>query len=72
MNNFLISLREVVEFLENDKNCSEELKKEVLVTLDEIQAKDGRKWVATLNKDKYYIDEYNEHNDFVKTYTFKI
>lgn len=71
MSKIFISLREVAEFLENNKNCSEELKKEVLVTLDEIQAKEGRKWVFTPIDNKYFIDEYNEYNDFVKMYIFK-
>lgn len=71
MSKIIISLKEVSEYLSEDTKCSKEKRQEVIDTLQEIEAKEGRKWIFTPDRNRYYIDEYNEYNDFVKTYTFK-
>ena len=71
MSKIIISLKEVYEYLSEDTKCSKEKRQEVIDTLQEIEAKEGRKWIFTPDRYRYYIDEYNEYNDFVKTYTFK-
>lgn len=71
MSKIIISLKEVSEYLSEDTKCSKEKRQEVIDTLQEIEAKEGRKWIFTPDRYRYYIDEYNEYNDFVKTYTFK-
>jgi hypothetical protein len=71
MSKIIISLKEVSEYLSEDTRCSKEKRQEVIDTLQEIEAKEGRKWIFTPDRNRYYIDEYNEYNDFVKTYTFK-
>ena len=71
MSKIIISLKEVSEYLSEDTKCSKEKRQEVIETLQEIEAKEGRKWIFTPDRNRYYIDEYNEYNDFVKTYTFK-
>lgn len=70
MSKIIISLKEVSEYLSEDTRCSKEKRQEVIDTLQEIEAKEGRKWIFTPDRYRYYIDEYNEYNDFVKTYTF--
>ena len=70
MSKIIISLKEVYEYLSEDTKCSKEKRQEVIDTLQEIEAKEGRKWIFTPDRYRYYIDEYNEYNDFVKTYTF--
>jgi hypothetical protein len=70
MSKIIISLKEVSEYLSEDTKCSKEKRQEVIDTLQEIEAKEGRKWIFTPDRNRYYIDEYNEYNDFVKTYTF--
>lgn len=70
MANILISLKEVAEYLENIENTPPETKKEIIGTLYQIEEKEGRKWTFTPIKGKYYIDEYNQYDDFVKTYIF--
>lgn len=70
MSKIIISLKEVSEYLSEDTKCSKEKRQEVIDTLQEIEAKEGRKWIFTPDRYRYYIDEYNEYNDFVKTYTF--
>jgi len=69
--NIIISLKEVETLLLNDAVCTKDRREEVLSTLFEIDSKEDRKWVFTDDKKRYYIDEYNQYNDFVKTYTFK-
>lgn len=71
MNKLFINIKKVEEFLSEEKDCRQELKEEVLSTLKEISTKEGRKWIFSLVDNKYYIDEYNEYNDFVKTYIFR-
>mgnify|MGYP007040713118 CR=1 FL=1 len=66
----LVSLKEVTEYLESIENTPSETKKEIIDTLYQIDQKEGRKWTFTPTRGKYYIDEYNQYNDFVKTYTF--
>jgi hypothetical protein len=70
-NNVIISLKEVETLLLNDAVCTKDRREEVLSTLSEIDSKEGRRWIFTDDKKRYYIDEYNQYNDFVKTYTFK-
>lgn len=70
MANILISLKEVAEYLENIENTPQETKKEIIDTLYQIEEKEGRKWTFANIKRKYYIDEYNQYDDFVKTYMF--
>lgn len=70
MANILISLKEVQECLERIENTPQETRKEIIDTLCQIDEKEGRKWTFTPIKGKYYIDEYNQYDDFVKTYTF--
>jgi hypothetical protein len=72
MSSILISFQEVDKFLLDDERCTQELREEVVGTIDDIDAKEGRRWAFTPIKKKYYIDEYNEYNDFVKTYTFRL
>jgi hypothetical protein len=66
-----ISLAKVDEFFSNNKETKQELKNEIISTIKEIEAKWDRKWVFTVVDNKYYIDEYSEYNDFVKTYMFR-
>lgn len=69
MAKIIISLKEVVEYLESIENTPSETKKEIIDTLYQIDQKDGRKWIFSHVTKKYYIDEYNQYDDFVKTYT---
>lgn len=71
MSNIFISLTKVDEFFFKDKEIKQELKSEVIGTIKEIEAKEDRKWIFTVVGNKYYIDEYNEYDDFVKTYMFR-
>lgn len=71
MSKLFISLSKVEKFLSEEKECKQELKEEVVSTLDSIDAKESRKWVFTSVDNKYFIDEYNEYDDFVKTYIFR-
>jgi hypothetical protein len=72
MSNTLISSQEVDKLLLDDERCTQELREEVVSTINDIDNKEGRRWVFSPIKNKYYIDEYNEYNDFVKTYTFRL
>ena len=67
----IISLVKVEDFLLGDKKCTEDQREEIISTIKDIDAKEGRQWVFTSSENKYFIDEYNEYHDFVKTYTFK-
>lgn len=71
MSNILISKKTVEEFLTEDTTLDIAKRDEIMNTLSEIEAKEGRKWVFTPQTSKFYIDEYNQYNDFVKTYIFK-
>ena len=68
----LLSLEEVQKYLVKDKKCKTAQKKEVIQTLENISSTKGRRWTFVSEDDKYYIDEYNEYSDFVKTYTFTL
>lgn len=68
----IISLRAVEDLLKDDSRCSPELAKEIVNSLVEIDSKEDRNWVFTSVEDKYYIDEYNNYKDLVKTIKFKI
>lgn len=68
----IISGAELFTFLTNDERCTREQREEVLKTINSIDCIDGRKWVFYHDWKEYIIDEYNEHNDFIKTYTFKV
>jgi hypothetical protein len=70
--NLIISGSELNYFLLDDQRCSKEQREEVLKTINSIQETAGRKWIFYHDWKQYIIDEYNEHNDFVKSYTFKI
>jgi hypothetical protein len=70
--NLIISASEVHEFLLDDERCTKEQKAEVLKTINSIQETAGRKWVFYHDWKEYIIDEYNEHNDFIKSYIFKL
>lgn len=67
MSSLFISKSEVEDYLTKDTNCSKDNKVEVLGIIGMIDSKRGRKWVFTPEEHKYYIDEYNEYNDLVKT-----
>ena len=69
--NLIISGTELQEFLLDDERCTKEQRAEVLKTISNIEQTAGRKWVFFHDWKNYIIDEYNEHNDFIKTYTFK-
>lgn len=69
--NVLINIVVVKDFLLGDEKCPLEKRNEVIDTLLSIEQKEGRKWVFYHDSKEYIIDEYNEYNDFVKTYTFK-
>ena len=68
----IISSAELLEFLLGDERCIKEQRAEVLITITNIDNTAGRKWVFYHDWKHYIIDEYNENNDFVKAYTFKI
>jgi hypothetical protein len=68
----IISLREVEDLLKDDSRCSPELAEEIVKSLVEIDSKEDRNWVFTSVEDKYYIDEYNNYKDLVKTIKFKV
>jgi hypothetical protein len=70
MAKILISFKEVEDYLESIENTTQETRKEIIDTLCQIQEKDGRKWIFSHVTKKYYIDEYNQYDDFVKTYIF--
>jgi hypothetical protein len=70
--NLIISASEVLEFLLDDERCTKEQRAEVLKTINSIQETAGRKWIFYHDWKEYIIDEYNEHNDFIKSYTFKL
>lgn len=70
--NLIISLSEVNEFLLNDDRCSKEQRKEIVGTLYNIEQIGDRKWIFYHDWKQYIIDEYNEHNDFIKSYIFKV
>jgi hypothetical protein len=69
--NLLINIVSVNDFLLGDEKCSVEQRNEVIDTLVDINQKKGRQWIFSHDSKGYIIDEYNEYNDFVKTYTFK-
>jgi hypothetical protein len=68
----IISLKEVEEILKDDSRCSPELAEEIIETLVEIDSKKDRMWIFTSVENKYYIDEYNNYKDLVKTIKFKV
>lgn len=68
----IISGAELFTFLTNDERCTKEQRTEVLSTIESIDNTAGRKWVFYHDWKEYIIDEYNEHNDFIKSYTFRI
>jgi hypothetical protein len=68
----IISGAELFTFLTDDERCTKEQRAEVLSTIENIDNTAGRKWVFYHDWKEYIIDEYNEHNDFIKTYTFKL
>jgi hypothetical protein len=70
--NLLINIADVNSFLLDDTRCSKEQKEEIIGTLWGINQIKGRNWVFSHDWKEYIIDEYNEHNDFIKTYTFKV
>ena len=70
--NLLINITGVNDYLLDDTKCSKEQKEEIISTLWGINQVRGRKWVFSHDLKEYIIDEYNEHNDFIKTYTFKV
>lgn len=70
--NLLINITDVNDYLLDDTKCSKEQKEEISSTLWGINQVRGRKWVFSHDWKEYIIDEYNEHNDFIKTYTFKV
>jgi hypothetical protein len=71
-NNLIISSAELLEFLLGDDRCIKEQRAEVLITITNIDNTAGRKWVFSHDWKEYIIDEYNEHNDFIKSYTFRL
>ena len=68
----IISSAELLEFLLGDDRCIKEQRAEVLITITNIENTTGRKWVFYHDWKEYIIDEYNENNDFIKSYIFKI
>lgn len=70
--NLIISATELNEYLLDDERCTKEQRAEVLKTINNIQETEGRKWIFYHDWKKYIIDEYNEYNDFIKSYTFKL
>lgn len=70
--NLIIGGTQLNNFLLDDQRCSKEQREEVLKTINNIQETAGRKWIFYHDWKQYIIDEYNEHNDFIKSYTFKI
>lgn len=68
----IISSAELLEFLLDDDRCIKEQRAEVLITITNIENTAGRKWVFYHDWKEYIIDEYNENNDFIKSYIFKI
>lgn len=68
----IISSAELLEFLLGDDRCIKEQRAEVLITITNIENTAGRKWVFYHDWKEYIIDEYNENNDFIKSYIFKI
>ena len=70
--NLLLNITDVNSFLLDDTRCSKEQKEEIIGTLWGINQINGRKWTFYYDWKEYIIDEYNEHNDFIKTYTFKV
>lgn len=63
---------EVNNFLIDDSRCSKYVRDEVIKTLRYIDSKKGRRWIFNSNWTAYIIHEYNEYNDFVMTYKFKL
>ena len=70
--NLIISGGELFTFLTDDERCTKEQRAEVIKTIESIDNTEGRKWIFYHDWKKYIIDEYNEHNDFIKSYTFKL
>ena len=70
--NLIISGGELFTFLTDDERCTKEQREEVLKTIESIQNTAGGKWIFYHDWKQYIIDEYNEYNDFVKSYTFKL
>lgn len=67
----LLTLTDVSDFLLDDTIHHKEQKEEIINTLWGINQIKGRKWVFYHDEKEYIIDEYNEHNDFIKSYIFK-
>ena len=68
----LLTITDVNSFLLDDTRCSKEQKEEIISTLWGINQIKGRKWIFSQDWKEYIIDEYNQHNDFIKSYIFKI
>lgn len=71
-NKLLLSITEVNNFLLDEAICSKQQKAEILSTIWSINQVKGRKWIFSHDSKEYIIDEYNEYNDFIKTYTFRV
>jgi hypothetical protein len=70
--NLILTYTDLSIFLIDDERCTKEQKDEVLKTITNIQETSGRKWVFYHDWKEYIVDEYNEYNDFIKSYTFKL
>lgn len=70
--NLIISGGELFTYLTDDERCTREQRTEVLSTIENIDNTEGRKWIFYHDWKQYIIDEYNKHNDFIKSYIFKI
>ncbi len=70
--NIFLDEQEVNSFLIDDERCTKYMLEEVIRTLRHIATKKGRRWVFNSSWEAYTIDEYNEYNDFVMTYKFKL
>jgi hypothetical protein len=68
----ILTITDANDFLLDDTRCSKEQKEEIISTLWGINQVKGRKWVFYHDWKEYIIDEYNEHNDFIKSFIFKI
>jgi len=64
--------QEVSSYLIDDERCTKAMLEEVVDTLRLISNRKGRRWTFNTAWDGYVINEYNEHNDFVKLYKFRL
>jgi|LakMenEpi03Aug12_release.lakeMendotaPanAssembly.Ray.scaffolds.fasta_scaffold566150_3 hypothetical protein len=63
---------DVNNFLIDDSRCSSYVREEIIQTLRYIDSKKGRRWLFNNTWSEYLIHEYNEYNEFVMTYKFKL